>query len=88
MDLIEFALARRAGIRRTAYILDAVADAHLPGLFKSGVSSSRKSKVRQRKRLSVLTTRCEHTNDVSASADAPWLALARRTVPRTVNNPG
>ena len=48
----------------------------------SGVSSSRKFKVRQRKRLSVLATRCEQPGDVPASADAPWLALARHTLPK------
>ena len=37
--------------------------------------------VRQRKRLSVLWTRCEQPNDIVASADALWLALARHTLP-------
>ena len=37
--------------------------------------------VRQRKRLSVLWTRCEQPHDVVASADALWLALARHTLP-------
>jgi|SRR5579872_1732482 len=44
-----------------------------------GVSSSRKFKVRQRKRLSVLVTRYEQPGDLPASAEAPWLALARHT---------
>jgi len=46
-----------------------------------GVSSSRKSKVRERKRFSVLMTR-RKPSSVPASADAPWFALARHTVPR------
>ena len=38
-------------------------------------------KVRQRKRLSVLAIRPEKPEAVTASADAPWLALARHTLP-------
>ena len=37
--------------------------------------------MRQRQRLSVLATRPEKPEAVTASADAPWLALARHTLP-------
>src|SRR5436190_3963775 len=43
-------------------------------------ANHQKKKVRQRNRLSVLATCSQDSNRVSASADAAWLALARRTL--------
>jgi hypothetical protein len=45
-----------------------------------GVSSSRKSKVRQRKPLTVLVARCKKENRFRASEDTPTLGLARHTL--------
>jgi hypothetical protein len=49
--------------------------------FAQRVSPSRRTKVRQRQRLAVLATRSQQPAGVSASGDAPWLVLARHTLP-------